>query len=100
MRGISLAFVHHGAPAGDGAEIRRRAQFMVILRVSAPRATYTAPVGRTGRVPGPRPMLNWLVENFDLLGLSGQNWMWLIGGAVALYAAMLAIARSRHAGLH
>jgi hypothetical protein len=45
-------------------------------------------------------MLNWLVENFDLLGLSGQNWMWLIGGAVALYAAMLAIARSRHAGLH
>ncbi len=44
-------------------------------------------------------MLNWLVGNCDLFGLGGQNWMWLIGGAVLLYTVLLTIVRSRHAGL-
>jgi hypothetical protein len=44
-------------------------------------------------------MLSWLVGNCDLFGLSGQNWMVLIGGGLLLYAAMLLIARRRHAGL-
>jgi hypothetical protein len=44
-------------------------------------------------------MLNWLVGNCDLFGLAGQNWMLLIGGALLLYVAMLAMARRRRAGL-
>jgi hypothetical protein len=42
-------------------------------------------------------MLNWLVGNCELFGLTGQNWMWLIGGGLLLYVAMLAIARRRQA---
>jgi hypothetical protein len=45
-------------------------------------------------------MLAWLVGNCDLFGVACQNWMWLTGGALALYAATLVIASSRHARLH
>jgi hypothetical protein len=45
-------------------------------------------------------MLNWLVGNFELFGFSGQNWMWLIGGGVLLYVAMLALVRSRNTHLY
>jgi hypothetical protein len=48
----------------------------------------------------PRPMLDWLVSNSEVLGLSGQNWMWLIGGALLLYVAMLLVTRSRHTHLY
>jgi hypothetical protein len=45
-------------------------------------------------------MLDWLVSNSEVLGLSGQNWMWLIGGALLLYVAMLLVTRSRHTHLY
>jgi hypothetical protein len=53
----------------------------------------------TGAPLEPRLMLDWLVGNSELLGLAGQNWMWLIGGGLLLYVVTLAIARRRHAGL-
>jgi hypothetical protein len=37
-------------------------------------------------------MLDWLVGNFNLFGLSGQNWMWLSGVGLALYIVTLVIA--------
>jgi hypothetical protein len=43
-------------------------------------------------------MLDWLVGNCSLLGLKGQNWMWLAGLGLALYIIItLAFARSRQA---
>ena len=44
-------------------------------------------------------MLDWLVGNYELLGVTGQNWMLLIAGGLLLYIVMLFILRSRHAGL-
>jgi uncharacterized membrane protein YdcZ (DUF606 family) len=41
--------------------------------------------------------MDWLVDNFGLFGLPGQNWMWLTGAALALYLATLALARARQA---
>jgi hypothetical protein len=49
---------------------------------------------RTTRA-GHRLMLDWLVGNCSLLGLKGQNWMWLAGAGLALYLVTLAFARSR-----
>ncbi len=37
--------------------------------------------------------MNWLVANFDLFGLPGQNWMLVVAGAIAVYVALLAVAR-------
>jgi hypothetical protein len=42
-------------------------------------------------------MLDWLVGNCSMLGLPGQNWMWLIAAGLALYLVTLAIARRRQA---
>ena len=39
--------------------------------------------------------MDWLVGNFDLFGLPGQNWMLVVAGVVAIYVAMLAIGRRR-----
>jgi hypothetical protein len=39
--------------------------------------------------------MNWLVENFYLFGLPGQNWMLVVAAVVAIYAALLAIGRRR-----
>jgi hypothetical protein len=39
------------------------------------------------------PMINWLLANFEVFGLRGQNWMLAFAGALALYIAVLAIAR-------
>jgi hypothetical protein len=40
-------------------------------------------------------MLQWLVEDWHLFGLSGQNWLLVIGGGLALYIAGLVIAARR-----
>lgn len=40
-------------------------------------------------------MMNWLVGNFQIFGLEFENWMLLIGGGLALYFAVLAIAGRR-----
>jgi hypothetical protein len=40
-------------------------------------------------------MLDWLVDDIDLFGQNGQNWMLLIGGALLLYLAVMVIARRR-----
>lgn len=39
--------------------------------------------------------MQWLVADWYLLGLNGQNWMLVVGGALALYVAGLVIARRR-----
>lgn len=44
-------------------------------------------------------MVNWLIGNYDLFGLRGQNWMLLTGGGLLLYIAMLAIGRRRRVGM-
>jgi len=44
-------------------------------------------------------MLNWLTGNFDLFGLSGQNWMLVIAGGLLAYIVVLALSRRRHVGL-
>ncbi len=41
-------------------------------------------------------MLNWLTGNWDLFGLSGQNWMLLIGSALILYIVLLLVSDRRH----
>ena len=38
-------------------------------------------------------MLQWLVDDWHWFGLSGQNWLLVIGGGLALYIAGLLIAR-------
>jgi len=40
-------------------------------------------------------MVQWLVNNCDMFGLTGQNWMWLTAGGLGLYLAWLAFSR-RH----
>jgi hypothetical protein len=45
-------------------------------------------------------MLNWLVGNSNLFGLPVQNWMLLVGGALALYILTLVVARQRRANSH
>jgi hypothetical protein len=44
-------------------------------------------------------MLHWLVGNCELFGLTGQNWMLVVAGALALYVVMLMLARPRRARL-
>ncbi|HEX3709333.1 MAG TPA: hypothetical protein VHV56_05550 [Pseudolabrys sp.] len=44
-------------------------------------------------------MLNWLTGNWNLFGLAGQNWMWLIGSGLLCYIATLLVTH-RRAGLH
>jgi len=40
-------------------------------------------------------MLQWLVDDWHWFGLSGQNWLLVIGGGLALYIAGMLIARRR-----
>jgi hypothetical protein len=34
-------------------------------------------------------MLDWLTDNWNLFGFSGQNWMWLTGVVLLIYFALL-----------
>jgi hypothetical protein len=43
-------------------------------------------------------MLNWLTGNCELFGLTGQNWMLVVGGGLLLYIAVLAFGQRRQAG--
>jgi hypothetical protein len=43
-------------------------------------------------------MLTWLTNNFDLFGFSGQNWMWVIAAALALYFCSTLLFARRDAG--
>ncbi len=38
-------------------------------------------------------MVEWLVKPWDLFGLDGQNWMWLVAAGLALYAIAMLVAR-------
>lgn len=40
-------------------------------------------------------MLNWLVQDFRVLGLTGQNWMPLVGGLLLLYVVIALLVRQR-----
>jgi len=40
-------------------------------------------------------MLEWLTGNWELFGLAGQNWMWLLGGGLLIYIALLTLAGRR-----
>ena len=40
-------------------------------------------------------MMDWLVGDSQIFGLVVQNWMLLIGGGLALYFAVLALAGRR-----
>ena len=42
--------------------------------------------------------LDWLVGDCRLFGLTGQNWMPVVGGGLRLYIAILVIARRRQTG--
>ena len=42
--------------------------------------------------------LDWLVGDCRLFGLTGQNWMPVVGGGLLLYIAILVIARRRQTG--
>jgi hypothetical protein len=38
-------------------------------------------------------VLNWLVQDFEFLGLSGQNWMPVLAGGLLLYALVMVVVR-------
>lgn len=40
-------------------------------------------------------MSGWLVDNFRVLGLHGQNWMLVFAGALVAYLSALALMRHR-----
>ena len=40
-------------------------------------------------------MLEWLVGNCRVLGISGQNWMLVVLGALAIYIVTLLLMRRR-----
>lgn len=40
-------------------------------------------------------MLKWLVGSCEVLGLSGQNWMLVIAGALIVYCVALCVVRRR-----
>jgi hypothetical protein len=45
-------------------------------------------------------VLDWLVHDWHFLGLTGQIWMPLMAAGLALYIAILIVARRRRTGLH
>jgi hypothetical protein len=45
-------------------------------------------------------VLDWLVRDWTFFGMTGQVWMPVFGGALALYIAVLVITRHRRTGLH
>jgi hypothetical protein len=38
-------------------------------------------------------VLNWLVQDFGFFGLSGQNWMPVLAGALLLYVVVMMVVR-------
>jgi hypothetical protein len=44
-------------------------------------------------------VLDWLVHDWHFLGLTGQVWMPLMAAGLALYIAVLIVARRRRTGL-
>jgi hypothetical protein len=42
-------------------------------------------------------MLNWLMSDCRLFGLTAQNWMWVFPGSLLLYMAVLMFVRGRQA---
>jgi hypothetical protein len=45
-------------------------------------------------------MLDWLTSDWDLFGVTGQNWMWLIGAGLLFYIAVLVIPGRRQNNAH
>ena len=43
-------------------------------------------------------VLDWLISDCRLFGLTAQNWMWVFPSALLLYMAVLILVRRRHAG--
>jgi hypothetical protein len=43
-------------------------------------------------------MLNWLMSDCHLFGLTVQNWMWAFPGALLSYLAVLIFVRRQQAG--
>ena len=44
--------------------------------------------------------LNWLAANRELFGVPAQNWMLVVGAAVALYIVALIVAGARQPRAH
>ncbi len=44
-------------------------------------------------------MMNWLVGDSQVFGLTVENWMLLMGGGLLLYIAVLVIAGRRRQGV-
>jgi hypothetical protein len=44
-------------------------------------------------------MMDWLVGDSEVFGLTVENWMPLIGGGLALYFSVLALAGRRRQGV-
>jgi hypothetical protein len=61
-----------------------------------------APTLRSGLALGDtrQIMLNWLIGNCDLFRLPCQNWMWVFGGGLLIYIAVLVIAGRRQTNGH
>jgi len=75
------------------ASEKKPAHFTCNLRKLAQPALYNS--ARVGSHIEDNGMLQWLVDDWHLFGLSGQNWLLVIGGGLALYIAGLVIARRR-----
>jgi cytochrome c-type biogenesis protein CcmH/NrfF len=45
-------------------------------------------------------VLQWLISDCHLFGLSAQNWMWVLPGGLLLYTAVLIVIRRRQTGVH
>jgi hypothetical protein len=43
-------------------------------------------------------MLDWLISDCHLFGVTAQNWMWVFPSALLLYFAVLFIVRRQQAG--
>lgn len=44
-------------------------------------------------------MLQWLISDCRLLGLPGQNWMWVLPAGLLIYFAALVVLRRRHSDI-
>jgi hypothetical protein len=44
-------------------------------------------------------VLQWLISDCHLFGLSAQNWMWVLPCGLLLYLAVLIAIRHRQAGI-
>ena len=43
-------------------------------------------------------MLDWLIADWTLFGVAGQNWMLVFGGGLLLYVVILTVAGRRRQG--